>query len=157
MYLCGRKFELETDHKSLEYIFQPKASKPSPARIGRWQLYLQEYDFNLVYRPGSQNLENSLSRLTPRQQPPTVSATTVPIDMLTILPTTCHLEQSTQRKSDQHQQLIRNCSSFESASQKTPCTSYRVLLKPYLAKALRPQAIKSPTKMPELPLQSSRI
>ena len=70
MYLCGRKFELETDHKSLEYIFHTKASKPSPARIGRLQLCLQEYDFNLVYRPGSQNLANSLSRLTPRAQPP---------------------------------------------------------------------------------------
>ena len=70
MYLHGRNFELETDHKPLEYIFQLKASKPPPARIERWQLFLQEYDFNVVYRPGSQNLANSLSRLTPRQQPP---------------------------------------------------------------------------------------
>ena len=70
MCLYGRKFELETDHKPLEYIFQPKASKPPPARIERLQLCLQEYDFNVVYRPGSQNLANSLSRLTPRQQPP---------------------------------------------------------------------------------------
>ena len=53
MYLYGRKFELETDHKPLEYIFQPKASKPPPARIERWQLRLQEYDFNVVYRPSS--------------------------------------------------------------------------------------------------------
>ena len=70
MYLYGRKFELETDHKPLEYIFQPRASKPPPARIERWQLCLQEYDFNVVHRPGSQNLANSLSKLTPRQQPP---------------------------------------------------------------------------------------
>ena len=41
MYVYGRKFELETDHKPLEYIFQPKASKPPPARIERWQLRLQ--------------------------------------------------------------------------------------------------------------------
>ena len=70
MYLYGRKFELETDHKPLEYIFQLKASKPPPARIERWQLYLQEYNFNVVHRPGSQNLANSLSKLTPQQQPP---------------------------------------------------------------------------------------
>ena len=70
MYLYGKKFELETDHKPLEYIFQPKASKPPPARIERWQLRLQEYHFNVVYRPGSQNLADSLSQLTPRQQPP---------------------------------------------------------------------------------------
>ena len=49
MYLYGRKFELETDHKPLEYIFQPRASKPPPARIERWQLYL--------HRPGSQTLQ----------------------------------------------------------------------------------------------------
>ena len=70
MYLYGKKFELETDHKPFEYIFQPKASKPPPARIERWQLRLQEYDFNVVYRPGSQNLADSLSRLISRQQPP---------------------------------------------------------------------------------------
>ena len=48
MYLYDRTFELETDHKPLEYIFQPKASKPPSARIERWQLRLQEYDLNVV-------------------------------------------------------------------------------------------------------------
>ena len=69
MYLYGRKFELKTDHKPLEYIFQPKSNKPPPTRIESWQLRLQEYDFKVVYRPGSQNLADSLSRLKPKQPP----------------------------------------------------------------------------------------
>ena len=43
MYVFGREFELETDHKPLEYIFSQK-SKPS-ARVERWVLRLQAYHF----------------------------------------------------------------------------------------------------------------
>ena len=46
-YLYGRTFELETDHRPLEYLFQPKvrpAGKPPPSRIECWILRLQEYD-----------------------------------------------------------------------------------------------------------------
>lgn len=50
MFLYGKKFELITDHKPLEVIFSPK-SKPC-ARIERWVLRLQSYDFNVKYRPG---------------------------------------------------------------------------------------------------------
>ena len=69
MYLYGREFELETDHRPLEHICKPKpnnASKPTSARIERWRLRLQEYDFKVVYRPGPKNLADPLSRL-PKQ------------------------------------------------------------------------------------------
>lgn len=61
IYLLATEFELETDHKPLEAIFTPR-SKPC-ARIERWVLRLQSYKFKVVYRPGSKNIADSLSRL----------------------------------------------------------------------------------------------
>ena len=43
IYLIGREFDLITDHRPLEVIYGPR-SKPS-ARIERWVLRLQSYDF----------------------------------------------------------------------------------------------------------------
>ena len=59
--MYGRKFEVETDHKPLECIFG-RLAKPS-ARIERWVLRLQGYDYRVVYRPGEANIADSLSRL----------------------------------------------------------------------------------------------
>ena len=46
-YLYGKQFELITDHKPLEVIFGPHF-RPC-ARIERWVLRLQSYDFKVVY------------------------------------------------------------------------------------------------------------
>ena len=60
-YLYGTKFKLLTDHKPLEFIYSPR-SKPS-ARIERWVLRLQPYDYIVCHIPGKQNIADSLSRL----------------------------------------------------------------------------------------------
>ena len=60
LYLVGSQFDLITDHKPLEIIYSPK-SKP-PLRIERWLLRLQQYKFNIKYRPGRTNPADVLSR-----------------------------------------------------------------------------------------------
>ena len=61
LYVHGREFELETDHKPLECIYS-RTSKPS-ARIERWVLRLQGYQYKVIYRPGKTNIADALSRL----------------------------------------------------------------------------------------------
>lgn len=61
VYLIGRTFELETDHKPLESIFSP-TSKPC-ARIERWVLRLQSFKYRVEYKRGQNNIADSLSRL----------------------------------------------------------------------------------------------
>ena len=60
-YLYGKTFDLITDHKPLELIFNNPNSKP-PARIERWGLRLQEYSFKVKYRPGACNPADFMSR-----------------------------------------------------------------------------------------------
>ena len=66
LYLYGIEFELITDHKPLTFIYSEK-SKPS-ARIQRWVLRLQPYMFKVVYKPGKENVADSLSRLVKRTE-----------------------------------------------------------------------------------------
>lgn len=61
VYLLGRVFELETDHKPLEAIFKP-TSRPC-ARVERWVLRLQSFSSVVKYRKGSSNIADPLSRL----------------------------------------------------------------------------------------------
>lgn len=62
IYLLGISFTLETDHRPLEVLFTVK-SRPT-ARIERWILRLQSFNFTVVYRKGSSNIADSLSRLS---------------------------------------------------------------------------------------------
>lgn len=61
IFLLGISFTLETDHRPLEVLFTAK-SRPT-ARIERWLLRLQAFRFRVVYRKGSSNIADTLSRL----------------------------------------------------------------------------------------------
>ena len=60
-YLYGGHFTLYTDCKPAELILNNPKSKP-PARIERWNLRLQDYDFIVVYTKGQTNPSVFLSR-----------------------------------------------------------------------------------------------
>ena len=59
-YLEGRKFTVITDHNSLRWLMNYKDNN---ARLQRWALKLQAYDFEIIYRQGRvHNNADSLSR-----------------------------------------------------------------------------------------------
>jgi len=61
VYLIGYKFDLITDNKGIELIYSNPKSKPPP-RIQRMRLRLSPFDFNIIHKPGTQNISDYLSR-----------------------------------------------------------------------------------------------
>ena len=65
-FLLGRKFTLQTDHKSFKYLFAPDEETPktASARITRLAVALMAFDIELKYTPGEQIPHvDALSRL----------------------------------------------------------------------------------------------
>ena len=63
-YLWGRKFTLRTDHQALTTLLTTKGMGRAGMRIARWSARLLTYDYNVIYRPGSDNYTaDCLSRL----------------------------------------------------------------------------------------------
>src|SRR5882757_3818592 len=65
-YLYGRRFTLITDHKPLLQIFGEKCNLPPliANRLHRWALFLNDFQFDIQYRPGSAHGNaDALSRL----------------------------------------------------------------------------------------------
>ncbi|KAL4155977.1 hypothetical protein QTP88_000012 [Uroleucon formosanum] len=61
-YLYGRKFTVVTDHKPLTWLF---GVKDPGARLVRWRLQLEEFDYDVIYKPGTQNTNSdALSRIS---------------------------------------------------------------------------------------------
>ena len=61
-YLLGRKFLIRTDHKALEWLRKTTNPK-TPQIVFRWQETLSEYDFDILYVPGTKmKLCDALSR-----------------------------------------------------------------------------------------------
>ena len=52
VYLMGRPFVIQTDHRSLEWLDRMKGTN---ARLTRWSLLLQSSDFRIEYHTGRKN------------------------------------------------------------------------------------------------------
>lgn len=64
VYLWGRRFKLYTDHKALVTLLQKGTDRQS-MRIARWSARLLRYDYEMVYRKGSENIiADAMSRLS---------------------------------------------------------------------------------------------
>jgi hypothetical protein len=66
-YLLGQHFKMFTDHSALRYL----VNKPVlGGRICRWLLLFQEFDFEVVVKPGRLNVgPDHLSRITNGEEP----------------------------------------------------------------------------------------
>ena len=53
MYLLGKAFIMEVDHRPLVHLNKFKGDNP---RLMRWALLLQSFKFRIVYIPGKENL-----------------------------------------------------------------------------------------------------
>ncbi len=62
-YLLGRKFRLETDHRALAWLGRMRDTN---ARITRWFLAMQPFDFEVLYMSGSQNCTADFLSRTPQ-------------------------------------------------------------------------------------------
>ena len=52
IYLLGKKFETETNHKPLVPLFSTKLLDELPARVQRFRIRLMKYHFNMHHVPG---------------------------------------------------------------------------------------------------------
>lgn len=62
-YIWGKTFVVHTDHEALTYLF---SQNKVGSRLLRWKLMLSEYDFEILYRKGKNNVvSDCLSRIPP--------------------------------------------------------------------------------------------
>lgn len=60
-YLYGAKFKILTDHQPLTFVLSPKNTN---AKLKRWKAYLEEHDYQIIYKPGKTNVvADALSRV----------------------------------------------------------------------------------------------
>ncbi|XP_059045822.1 uncharacterized protein LOC131841533 [Achroia grisella] len=84
--LIGRTFKLITDQRSISFMFnQQHTSKIKNEKIQRWRLELSSYNFDIIYRPGRENVvADALSRAN------TVIASTSRNSLMDLHNSLCH-------------------------------------------------------------------
>jgi hypothetical protein len=83
-YLLGKRFTFHVDHSALVYLVS-KASLTG--KLARWTLLLQEYEFDIVHRPGAQHaVADYLSRLESGEAPAGVADDFPDAGIMTVTP-----------------------------------------------------------------------
>ena len=60
-YIYGQKFRIMTDHQPLVFTLSPNNTN---AKLKRWKSYLEEHDYEIIYKPGKSNVvADALSRI----------------------------------------------------------------------------------------------
>lgn len=60
-YLYGAKFKILTDHQPLTFTLSQRNTN---AKLKRWKAYLEEHDYEIIYKPGKTNVvADALSRM----------------------------------------------------------------------------------------------
>ena len=61
LYLFGKEFQLVTDNRAVQLIFNNPNSNP-PLRIRRMALRLMDFNYTIVHKPGAYNIADYFSR-----------------------------------------------------------------------------------------------
>ena len=63
-FLFGNPFRIITDHRALEYIFNPDSAinKTTCSMLQRWALHLSAYNYSILHKPGKELQADYLSR-----------------------------------------------------------------------------------------------
>lgn len=65
-FLRGTEFDLVTDCQALKTLFAPTSK--APPRIERWVMLAQSYKFEIIIKPGKENIADSFSRMCKGEQ-----------------------------------------------------------------------------------------
>ena len=83
LYLYGRPFTLRTDHQALTALLSTSGTGHRPLRLHRWYDRLRQYNFDLKFTPGRDNVvADLLSRSVPASAPTSAPALHVGSDCM---------------------------------------------------------------------------